>query len=100
MPNDPALPAALDVLATDLSHGCRQWPDVTGATYDRVFFRSMGARCAANPVGQGDVLAYLRSGDAVILGPEGTGRSAASPAALASGPILAEHGHWMLREAP
>jgi hypothetical protein len=102
MSNDPALLVALDVLSSDLAHGCAQWPDVTGATYDRDSYRVHGREASrpTNPRWQRDVLAYLRSGDAVIIGPGGTGLSRRSLAVLDSGRVLASHGRWVLRATP
>jgi hypothetical protein len=89
--------AAVDVLSRDLRRGCTVWPDVTGYTYDRDDVRDTEGRIlprVRNARWQRDLLEYLRSGQAVILGRAGTGLSAASRAKVHAGGLIATVDDW------
>lgn len=100
--DDPTLLASLDVLSRDLSRRCRFWPDVTGYTYDRDGVTADGRELprAQNLRWQRDVVAYLRSGDALILNRPATGLSAASRAVLQRGRVVARAQGYVLRATP
>jgi alpha-1,2-mannosyltransferase len=96
--DDPVLLAAMNVLSRDYVRGCTVWPDVTGYTFDRdsliVGGRDMPR--ARNPQWQRDLLAYLRSGDAVLRDRGATGLSPASRTLLNHTPVLASSGRFVL----
>ncbi|MGH3630860.1 MAG: hypothetical protein ACRDRL_25885, partial [Sciscionella sp.] len=94
----------LDALSRDLSEGCQNWVDVTGRTYgvdtgDRPGRTSLTR--VANPKWQHDLLAYLRSGDAVLLiRVAGTGVTHQTLAALQRGGVLAAADGYVIYRTP
>jgi hypothetical protein len=93
----------MNVLSRDLRNGCRTWVDVTGHTYDRGLSLGPHGRHlprTKNPAWQRQVVAYLTSGDAVILARPDTGLSAATRRTIARWPILAEVDGYTLRARP
>ncbi len=98
--DDPTALVELNVLTTDLNHGCVLWPDVTGWTYDAADVRTDSGKLVSrpeNPVWQKLVRGYLQSGSAVILLRPETGLSQATQARVDSGPALAQGGGYTLR---
>ncbi len=89
----------LDALTRGLTHGCRNWVDVTGRTYgpDR-----SASRRIDNRRWQRDLTDYLRSGGAIlIVRPHGSGIAPATWDAISSGGVLARAaGHVVYRAAP
>lgn len=92
--DDPGLLAELGVLSSDLQRGCRVWPDVTGWTYDADADVTNGVAVPrpANGRWQQDVMAYLLSGEAVIVRRRGTGLSEANSRRIAALPLLVRSG--------
>ena len=89
----------LNALSRSFTDGCRNWVDVTGRTYGPD--RGAGRRID-NLRWQRDLLAYLRSGDAVIVvRGSGTGVSAQTYRALHRDGVLARAGgHTLYRVRP
>jgi len=101
--DNPLALVQMDVLSRNLRNGCSVWVDVTGRTYDPgVAFDPAGRRLprTKNPVWQRQILAYLRSADAVVLARPGTGLSAATKRTIAGWPILARVDGYTLRAPP
>jgi alpha-1,2-mannosyltransferase len=96
--DDPQILAALDVLSRDLQRGCRLWPDVTGATYDRDSMKVAGVLLPRlrNEAWQEDVTRYLLSGDAVVVHRAATQLDPDSSRLIRSGRVLAHTGNWTL----
>jgi alpha-1,2-mannosyltransferase len=68
MSDTPMTLIELDALSRDLAHGCRNWVDVTGRTYGPDRIRAARVSRPDNQLWQRDLLAYLRSGNAIIIG--------------------------------
>lgn len=64
--SSPAPLIALNVLSSDLQHGCQQWVDVSGRTYG-VDRSPTNQPRDLNQRWQHDLLRYLRSGQAFVL---------------------------------
>ncbi|MGN6608622.1 MAG: hypothetical protein ACTHMS_16630 [Jatrophihabitans sp.] len=95
MSDSPMALIELDVLTSDLEHGCRNWVDVTGRTYGPDAPRPGGPTARSqNQRWQDDLVRYLRSGDAVIIWRGGAdGLTAASWHALTRDGVLEHAGH-------
>ena len=96
MSDAPGALIGLRVLSRDLGHGCANWIDVSGRTYgvDRAG-RNVPRR--ANARWQRDLLAYLRSGQAIILvRPTATGVDASTMRAIRDGGVLARDGGYVI----
>jgi alpha-1,2-mannosyltransferase len=82
----------MNVLSRDLRNGCLVRPDVTGYTLEGGLSLGPDDRQLArrkNPAWQTEILAYLTSGNAVLLARTDTGLSRASKRAIARWPVLA-----------
>jgi alpha-1,2-mannosyltransferase len=88
----------LDALSRDLAHGCANWVDVTGRTYD------VDAPARASPRGsratnmrwQRDLRSYLFSGDAVIVIRRATGLSSATQRLLRTHVVIRRSGGYVV----
>ncbi|MDQ1530641.1 MAG: alpha,2-mannosyltransferase, partial [Microbacteriaceae bacterium] len=97
--DEPDLLATMGVLTRDLDRGCPLEPDMSGISFDpagQVPGKPDLGR-TKNPVYQGLVLRYLRSGDAFIAVRKGAAISAATKAELARNRVLFAHGAWIIR---
>jgi hypothetical protein len=94
----------MNVLSRDLRNGCTVHVDVTGYTYEGAVAHGLnGIKLSRrkDATWQKQVLAYLTSGDAVILARRnGTGLSRASKRDLERWPILAKIGGYTLFARP
>lgn len=96
MSDAPGALIGLRVLSRDLGHGCRNWIDVSGRTYgtDRT---GRGVARRANARWQRDLLAYLRSGDAIILvRARATGVDAHTMGEIRRGGVLVRDGEYVI----
>jgi alpha-1,2-mannosyltransferase len=97
MADSPMALIELDALSRDLAHGCANWVDVTGRTYnvDRPTDGKRVSR-ARNARWQVDLRRYLLSGNAVILvrTRSGTGPSAATLRIIAGHHVIATAGGY------
>jgi hypothetical protein len=88
---------ALNVLSADLAHGCPQWVDVSGRTYD-VDRSAANLPRRLNTRWQRDLLHYLRAGQAyVIVDVAREGISSRTRTLLGSAPPIARGDHLVLR---
>jgi hypothetical protein len=102
MTDSPMALIELDALSRDFAHGCRNWVDVTGRTYD--VDASTGSRPTPrvdNTRWQRDLQRYLLSGDAVILTRSGTGAAVSTKDAISGHPVLrTSDGYTIYRTRP
>ncbi|MGI8678701.1 MAG: hypothetical protein ACR2LX_08470 [Jatrophihabitans sp.] len=99
MTDSPTALIELDVLSRDLSHGCPNYVDVSGRTYDADASppgRPYLSR-PRNPKWQADLLRYLRSGQAAIVFRPLTGLSAKTRRTINRWPVLARAGGITVR---
>lgn len=94
--DSPMALIALDTLSRGLADGCPNWVDVSGRTYDVDAVRTRPTPRSHNVRWQGDIVRYLRSGQAAIVIRSGTGLDAASRAAIRSWPVLARSGRFTI----
>ncbi len=95
--SSPAPLIALNVLSSDLEHGCQQWVDVSGRTYDADRSRTNLPR-RRNRRWQRDLLRYLRSGQAFVLADVGReGFAHRTLATFATDPAVARGDAIVLR---
>lgn len=93
MSDTPMTLIELDALSRGLSVGCRNWIDVTGRTYgpDKPVGKNLPR--SRNKRWQRDLTAYLRSGQAVIIGRRaGTGVSPGTQRRISRDGVLARAG--------
>jgi alpha-1,2-mannosyltransferase len=98
MADSPMALIELDALSRGLAHGCPNWVDVTGRTYD-VDRSTPPLGRAQNTRWQRDLRGYLLSGDALILIRAGTGASAATLDRISAHPVVARAGHYTVYSA-
>jgi alpha-1,2-mannosyltransferase len=91
MTDSPIAQIELDALSRGLANGCPNWVDVTGLTYGPDRPQYPGQPRIDNAQWQGDLLRYLRSGNAVILVRHAT-LSAHARAVIHHGGVLARAG--------
>ena len=90
MSDSPMSQIELDALTRGLTHGCRNWVDVTGRTYGPDY---ASASRVKNTRWQRDLRGYLRSGGAVIIvRASGTGLDRATRAAIRKDGVLVRAG--------
>lgn len=99
MADSPMALIALNALSRDLAHGCPNWVDVSGRTYDVDALHGGHFRTRAhNARWQHDLRRYLLSGDAMILIRSATGVSTATERILTAYPVLERsHGYTVYR---
>lgn len=89
MSDSPMSLIRFNALSRDLANGCPNWVDVTGRTYFGPDLPKHGESRAHNVRWQRDLVAYLRSGDAVVLVRQaGTGINRTTLHALARDGVL------------
>jgi hypothetical protein len=96
MSDAPGALIGLRVLSRDLGYGCANWIDVSGRTYgaDRAG-RNVPRR--ANARWQRDLLAYFRSGQAIILvRAHATGVAPGTMRVIRAGGVLARDGGYVI----
>lgn len=97
--DDPTVLAVMNVLTRNLDHGCPLRPDVSGYSYgpDAVKVHGEPLSRARNARYQRNVVAYLRSGSALLLVRHDTGLNRTSMARLDSYPVLFRAGGYVIR---
>jgi hypothetical protein len=102
MADSPMALIELNALSRGFAHGCPNWVDVTGRTYD--VDASTGSRSTPrvdNTRWQRDLRRYLLSGDAVILIRSGTGAAPSTKDAVSGHPVLrTSDGYTIYRTGP